>query len=103
MLSSDITRHRGHKFRSGKFNCFIETHYSLPSIERMGDTPFYVYKAKFEDVNEKLVISLYAVTLDGRTFLIRIPDYTFYIYLEADKKRWSKTRVHGFMEGLSVL
>lgn len=48
----------------------------------MTSTPFYVYKVRYEDIDEKLNIRLWAVTKDKRSISITIQKYSYYIYLE---------------------
>jgi DNA polymerase elongation subunit (family B) len=54
--------------------------------------PFYVYKLRYEDIDEKLNIRLWAVTRDKKSISINVKNYSFYIYLELSDTRWNENK-----------
>ena len=62
--------------------------------------PFYVYKIRYEDIDEKLNIRLWAVTRDKKTISINVKNYHFYIYLELSDTEWKKDKVEILYENI---
>src|SRR5437763_15359191 len=52
----------------------------------MTTIPFYVYKLRYEDIDDKLNIRLWAVTKDKKSISINVQNYSYYIYLELSDK-----------------